>query len=154
LVVDGDALYVDSNGNGDLTEKGKRMALLELEGEITEPDRGTTHTSLRLTPQKDGGIVVSLMTEGKYRQRSGHVMFARRSQEAPIIHFNGPVSVRFFYAEASADCGKVAPPASDLDPRERLRQRLGKDIPLPGERRRNKVVSLEAVLGTPGLGEG
>jgi hypothetical protein len=153
LVVDGDVLYVDRNGNGDLTQKGKRMALMEAEGEITEADRGATHTSLRLTPQKDGGIVVSLMAEGKYRQRSGHVMFARRSQEAPIIHFNGPVSVRFSSAESYTGRGKVALPAADLDPRERLRQQLGKDIPVPGERRPNNVISLGAVLGTPGLGE-
>src|SRR5215831_16607005 len=41
LVVDGNVLYVDRNGNGDLTEKGKRVSLMEPEGDITEPDRGT-----------------------------------------------------------------------------------------------------------------
>jgi hypothetical protein len=99
-------------------------------------------------------MVVSIMTQGKYRQRSGPVTFAGRSQEAPIIHFDGPVSVRFFNAEAYTDRGKVESSVADLSPKERLRQQLGKDIPLPGERRPKRVVSLEAVLGTPGLGEG
>ena len=154
LVIDGDVLYVDRNGNGDLTQKGKRMALMEPGGDITEPDRGTKHTALRVKPQKDGGIVVSMTTDGKYRQQSGHVMFAGRSQDAPIIHFNGPVSVRFSSAVAHTDRGKIETSAADLGPKERLLQQLGKDIPLPGERRPNKVVSLGAVLGTPGLGEG
>src|SRR5215831_15666476 len=108
LVIDGDILYVDRNGNGDLTDKGERTALMAPEGEITEPDRGTKHTALRVTPQKDGRIVVSLMAEGKNRQRSGPVTFAGRSQDAPIIHFNGPASVRFTSAEAYTDRGKVA----------------------------------------------
>jgi hypothetical protein len=154
LVVDGNVLYVDRNGNGDLTEKGKRMALMEPEGDITEPDRGTKHTALLVKPQKDGGMVVSIMTQGKHRQRSGPVRFAGRPQEAPVIHFNGPVSVRFSSAEAYTDRGKIESAAADLSPKERLQKQLGKDIPLPGERRPNKVVSLGAVLGTPGLGEG
>jgi hypothetical protein len=154
LVVDGNVLYVDRNGNGDLTQKGKRMALMEPGGDITEPDRGTKHTALRVKPQKDGGIVVSMTTDGKYRQQSGHVTFAGRSQEAPIIHFNGPVSVRFSGADAHTDRVKIESPAADLGPKERLLQQLGKDIPLPGEHRANKIVSLGAVLGTPGLGEG
>src|SRR5262249_21884448 len=95
LVIDGDVLYVDRNGNGDLTEKGKRLELMERECDITEPDRGTKHTGLLVKPQKDGGMVVSIRTQGKHRQRSGPVSFAGRPQEAPIIHFNGPVSVRF-----------------------------------------------------------
>jgi hypothetical protein len=154
LVIDGDVLYVDCNGNGDLTEKGERMALMAREGEITEPDRGTKHTALRVSPQKDGRKVVSLMAEGKYRQRSGPVTFAGRSQEAPILHFNGPVSVRFFSASADTDRGPAKTAPVDLSPKERLLQQLGKDIPLPGERRPNKVVSLGAILGTPSLGKG
>ena len=154
LVIDGDVLYVDRNGNGDLTEKGERMALMAPEGEITEPDRGTKHTALGVTPQKDGRIVVSLMAEGKYRQRSDAVTFAGRSQDAPIIHFDGPVSVRFSSASADTDRGPAKTAPVDLSPKERLLQQLGKDIPLPGERRPNKVVSLGAILGTPSLGKG
>jgi hypothetical protein len=154
LVIDGDVLYVDRNGNGDLTEKGKRMALMKPECDITEPDRGTKHTGLLIKPQKGGGMVVSIMTEGKYRQRSGPVTFAGRPQQAPIIHLDGPVSVRFFSAEAYTDPPQVETALADLSPRERLRQQLGKDIPLPGQTRPKRVVLLGAALGTPGLGEG
>ena len=154
LVIDGDVLYVDRNGNGDLTEKGERMAILAPEGEITEPDRGTKHTALRVTPQKDGGIMVSLMAEGKYRQRSGPVTFAGRPQEAPIIHFDGPVSVRFSSAVPDTDRGMVEPSAADGGPKGLLLRKLGKEFPLPSERRRTKAVSLCAVMGTAGLGEG
>jgi hypothetical protein len=49
LVLDGDILYVDRNGNGNLTEKGKQVAALKptqvyAAGNITEPDRGSKHT--------------------------------------------------------------------------------------------------------------
>src|SRR5215468_22156 len=40
LVLDGDVLYVDRNGNGDLTEKGERVADPDSAyepGDITEP---------------------------------------------------------------------------------------------------------------------
>lgn len=130
LVLDGEVLYVDRNGNGDLTEKGEQVALIKVNNlyavdDITEPDRRAKHTALLVMPQKGGGVAVSIMTEGKHRQRSGPLTFAGRSQDAPIVHFNGPVSVRF----ASA-------------------------VPLPGDRRQPKAVSLGAVMGTPGVGEG
>src|SRR5262249_21300210 len=82
LVLDGEVVHVDRNGNGDLTEKGKQVPLSGLDAQISEPARGIKHMALRVTPQKDGGMVVSLMTEGKYRQRSASVPFARRPQEA------------------------------------------------------------------------
>ena len=157
LVLDGDVLYVDRNGNGDLTEKGELEAdpdgAYHL-GHITEPGGQTKHIGLLVRREKDGMVLSCTRTKGKYPQRSGHVVFASRSQEAPVIHFNGPVSVRFSSAEAPTDGGKVGSPAVDASPKERLLQQLGKDIPLPGERRPNRVVSLGAVLGTPGLGEG
>src|SRR5215831_902468 len=52
LVIDGDVLYVDRNGNGDLTEKGERLESMEPECDITEPDRGTKHTGLLIKPQE------------------------------------------------------------------------------------------------------
>ncbi len=129
LVIDGDALYADRNGNGDLTEKGEQLitksppAFPEI-GEIVEADSGARHTGLRIIAQKDGSITVSIKSEGKQLQRSGGVRFATRSKEAPIIHFNGPVSVQFTHAETT-------------EAREVI-----------------KAVILGGVLGTPGLGEG
>jgi hypothetical protein len=154
LVLDGDVLYVDRNGSGDLTEKGKGVALSRALGDITEPGHGPKHTALTVTASEDGGMVVTITAEGKYRQRSGRVTFAARSQEAPIVHFNGPISVRFSSAVADSDRGKVARAAADMSSRELLLRQLEKESRLPGERRLTKTVSLGAVIGTAGLGEG
>jgi hypothetical protein len=154
LVRDGDVLYVDRNGNGNLTEKGKRVASLGAVGDITERDRGTKHAGLTVTALKDGGMVISITTEGKYRQRSGRVTFATRSQDAPIVHFNGPASVRFSSAVAYSDRGQQGPSAADMDPRELLLKKLDKQPWLAGKGGQAKAVSLGAVIGTPGLGEG
>jgi hypothetical protein len=153
LVQDGDVLYVDRNGNGDLTEKGKRVAGLAV-GDITEPGRGMIHKALSVRIQKDGSRVVSILTEGKHQQRSGQVTFAGRSQEAPIIHFNGPVRVRFTSAVTDTDHGKVEAPAAPPGSKERLLEQLDKGFSPPVARRQVKRVSLSAVMGTPGLGEG
>ncbi len=65
LVLDGDALYVDRNGNGDLTEPGEKLAKEKRPGRETEDDwysfevgdltvGGRTHKGLRVgfTPLK------------------------------------------------------------------------------------------------------
>jgi hypothetical protein len=153
LVLDGDTLYADLNGNGDLTEKDKRLDPEKPDSgspgvTLTEPD-GTTHTFLRVAPQKDGGRMVSLMTERKYLQRSGSVRFADRPREAPILHFNAPVSICISSAVSHEGRGWNDPPAAG----GRVRLPLGKDFPVPGDRRQ-QLVTLSAVMGTPGLGEG
>jgi hypothetical protein len=157
LVIDGDVLYVDRNGNGDLTEKGKRVPASKpnnayAPGDITEPGRGVKHTGLRITPQTDGRMVVSLMTEGKCRQRSGSVAFAGRPKEAPIIHFHGPLSVQFTSAAFDAGRDRIGAAIAEIGTKGPLK--LGKDIPLPAGRRREMTVTLSAIVGTPGLGEG
>jgi hypothetical protein len=158
LVRDGDVLYADRNGNGDLTEKGEKVVGQEsndfyVVGDVTESGRGTKHKALSVRRQKDGRMVVSQMTEGKYAQRSGRVTFAGQPQEAPVLHFNGPVSIRFVSAELVADSGKVGSAAASLSPKELLLKKLDKKFLLPGERRRTRVVSLCAVTGTEGLGK-
>src|SRR5436309_386901 len=54
LVLDGNILYVDRNGNGDLTEKGEALQGERNSwsvGEIMEADGKTKHTSLTITDQ-------------------------------------------------------------------------------------------------------
>lgn len=93
LVVDDDFLYVDHNCNGDLTEAGKRIMI---QGEklplITEPN-GTKHqiglrrtkTGFGLSSKDYGGQYVG----STYRK---DLLFADRPQDAPIVHFNGPLT--------------------------------------------------------------
>jgi hypothetical protein len=157
LVLDGDVLYVDRNGNGDLTEKGERVAAQKPNnvysaGDITEPDRGTKHTGLVVTVQKDGGMLLSIMTEGKYRQRTASIRFAGRPRQAPIVHFNGALSLRFTSAVATTSSDRVAAAIAEIGAKGRLK--LGKEIPLPADRRKQGTLTLSAVVGTAGLGAG
>jgi len=154
LVLDGDVLYVDRNGNGDLTEQDDRVVPEKPDNgspglTLTEPD-GTRHTYLTVAPQKDGGRAISVKSETKYLQRSGSVTFAGRAKEAPILHFNAPVSILFSSAVPHEQRGWSEPPAAG----GRVRLPLGKDYPVPGDRPKERVVGLSAVMGTPGLGEG
>src|SRR5713101_2454346 len=59
LVLDGDVLYVDRNGNGDLTEKRERFAGIKypegskwLIGDILEADGRARHTDLRIRSRR------------------------------------------------------------------------------------------------------
>jgi hypothetical protein len=109
-VLDGKkTLYVDRNGNGDLTEEDERFVLNEEEkqflvGDITERDGKTRHRNLRVRPpadpvQKgsDGYVLIEVEINGRY------IMFTTiemnqamaRPQDAPVRHLGGPLSVDF-----------------------------------------------------------
>jgi hypothetical protein len=104
LVRDGNVLYVDRNGNGDLTEAGERIAA-KVEGsdpvfeagDITEEDGRTKHTNL-LLQFHDSWTIVHLLVNGKQPQMASlgaqSLQFAARPQDAPILHFNGPLTIR------------------------------------------------------------
>jgi hypothetical protein len=185
LVLDGDRLYVDKNGNGDLTEEGECIhcsAFAPSRHPAHEADRsirvgdltigGLTHTELEIsqtqyrrkvdtsngtgatTPEDWQAYLDSIWRElpdgrdyfislhldprcygvfGEVKTsairhfawidgRGGHLAFADRPQDAPIIHFGGPLTLR-----------------ADLF--EKLRR--GKE-----------PAKTTVYLGTPGLGQG
>src|SRR5262245_568479 len=125
LVHDGDKLYVDRNGNGDLTEEGEEVKAVEqrsnrystTEGERVESwswkfDIGAVregklkHDALVITmahgehipkegkPRVVGHTFVAVKLEGKRQQTAyGSFAFARRPQDAPVVHFNGPLTI-------------------------------------------------------------
>jgi hypothetical protein len=107
LVLDGDTLYVDRNGNGDLTAKDKRVQVskdnnkLFQAGTLTEAD-GTAHTDFRV--QCIGqGMALSMTVQGKHHYHVGRrfdsdFQFAERKEDAPIVHFNGPLALGIQYA--------------------------------------------------------
>jgi hypothetical protein len=76
LVQDGDVLYVDRNGNGDLTEVGKRVELKQKSdtyrsfevGDITVD--GLTHTGLSVTQMKASPEIVGNDREWERIQKS------------------------------------------------------------------------------------
>lgn len=135
LVQDGDRLYVDRNGNGDLTETGEMIegtGSIYDEGGIRERD-GTLHGGLSVYRFADSRRCrVRIRTRGAHLQFAGHgeskLEFAIRPQDAPIVHFNGPLTFER-YAE------KVT-------------------LPRNVEGKSYRATSLRVLLGSPGLGEG
>jgi hypothetical protein len=77
LVQDGDTLYVDRNGNGDLTEKGKRVKIKDQSdshrsfevGDLTLD--GLTHTGLSVTQMKVSPETIGNDQEWERIKKSG-----------------------------------------------------------------------------------
>ena len=105
LVLDGDLLYVDRNGTGDLTGDGKQVkgsvrtfpngtavqTTFHQAGEVTDPDGTKTRLSVSCWQAKAGAAPgVSIKT---YEQSAGSLLFAEQPQDAPIVHFGGPLTI-------------------------------------------------------------
>jgi hypothetical protein len=144
LVVDGAVLYVDRNGNGDLTGPGKHVSVERKgagwvsfrPGQIGTPDGKTKFNLSRVSKGEDGCEVVIRLADGSFTHAGntgpGELQFAGRAQDAPIVHFLGPLTLQRF--EPSA--GSVS---AHLE---------------PGPLVRGQVNNLALVLGTVGLGKG
>jgi hypothetical protein len=160
-----DVLYVDRNGTGDLTEQGKRVAVTMRSGKrigpfsrrehtwyaprfaagaITERDGRARHTNLQVDVQ--GGYVgpyrpcqVSLKVAGRGRQVAGGnlLRFGDRPQDAPVIHFNGPLVLR-----PAMETGVMHVPNQGLPYYEEEALVRG------------RASNLYVQVGTPGLGRG
>jgi hypothetical protein len=165
LVLDGDDLYVDRDGTGDLTEAGKKVRLAKaypspnslyseqrqfLAGDLSEGKSGPTHTGLTVThcvynpkfvPAADEDkqskelldrnpgaavVIVALHVKGRLRQVAAPA-FSRTPADAPVLHFNGPLTFGFhakwFYGWPVFQRGPAG-------------------------------TNLAVVMGTPGLGQG
>jgi hypothetical protein len=151
LVLDGDALYVDRNANGDLTEVGERIVgkdnygpakqltadgipkhlYFDL-GEITESDGKTKHRLHAWVDQNADGAWEILPGASSVRPYVGsqraeeRVPLADRPKNAPVLHFDGPLTLGIMKRDAL------------------------------GERKlpRSKTTEMSVIIGTPGLGEG
>jgi hypothetical protein len=150
LVLDGDVLYADRNGNGNLTEKGERFVPARKEwglvweiGDVAAPGGRAVYTGLRVCDRSKSrgtsafapglGITVNVPI-GKTRvpQSAGTLVyyhryrldFAARPNDAPVIHFGGPLAMML------------------LKP-ERLSAGMKAGV----------TYDLEARVGTPGLGK-
>lgn len=143
IVVDGQRLYVDRNGNGDLTEPDELVrsstsadyAYQSFQlGQIREVGGATLHDDLRLWVYDDAQFVCSIALARGSRQHVGsggqrvRPRLAARPQDAPVIHLNGPMTL--------ARHGGI-----EFYPRG------GENIDDPESR-------LRVMIGSPGLGEG
>jgi len=136
LVLDGDVLYVDRNGNGDLTEKGERINQVRASdetngfpiGDLSLPDDSFPKNSSGLWVYghtHQGAATDSMRFRITINQKTWFATckeFADRPKDAPIIHFN-------FEGPLTFVC---------LDP----------PTFVPG-----KTANLVIHIGTPGLGE-
>lgn len=98
LVVDGKAVYLDHNGNGDLTEQEDRLAEPGADFRpvpLTVAGKGTHYevTKVHLSKRGEEEVVfVGASTRGKFRQY-GDAILADRPQIAPLLHFDGPLTM-------------------------------------------------------------
>jgi hypothetical protein len=143
LVLDRDVLYVDRNGNGDLTEPGKQARVATpnqdpasfedieiLDGKTTHRFGFFLYGWFSLKFGKGGRLEPALDITWKDQQRYGAwgderspLVFASRPEDAPIVHIGGPL-------------------------------RMGFEIRSPLERQAKQSYKLSAGVGTPGLGPG
>jgi hypothetical protein len=117
LVLDGDTLHVDRNGNGDLTEAGESTKPQQTDTDpasfkpitIFGPD-GKTEEKLDFAlygwfDYKNGknapaiGPAVHVRWKnrvfGSWGDETGNCKWASRPQEAPILHIDGPLQMGF-----------------------------------------------------------
>lgn len=111
LVLDGNDLYIDRNGNGDLTEPGERLSgevggnWHRFQASVIQDASGRSREimlHLRRFNCADGkcaGLVIVL--DGKRKQFVGFdeanpFRFAHKSQQAPVVHVEGPLEIRLY----------------------------------------------------------
>jgi hypothetical protein len=105
LVVDGEVLYADRNGDGDLTGKDERLPIKFVPrwgfqvGTITPREGGDPFAlEVEVKPGRDGQISYMIWCrprngQGFLQRTDGVLLFADRPQEAPVMHFGGPLTL-------------------------------------------------------------
>lgn len=136
LVLDGKTLYVDVNGNRDLTEAVKkwtneRGTFFRIP-QIVEND-GSVHKDLQVNSFGNGTFTLRIGHQEHRQQYAGigrmdKPTWGDKPDNAPIIHFNGPMTL----------------------------ERYGPVYTLPrmGATSQSRAYKLRLLLGTPGLGQG
>jgi hypothetical protein len=109
LVLDGNqTLYVDRNRNGNLTDPGEKVTSPEglfRIGELVEADGKTRYTQVtvgldRQYPVGEDKVLVKpfevqAMVRGQFESYAEPI-FSQKAEQAPIVHFGGPISMRVF----------------------------------------------------------
>src|SRR5262249_4035052 len=108
LVMDDNSLYVDRNGDGDLTATGDRATFNEPygrweSGDIRVPDSKLRYKlSLRTFERATAGVQVSVHEDGTKSYIIGDpdadpLVFAGHPSEAPVAHVAGPPGINLSY---------------------------------------------------------
>ena len=110
LVIDGDQLYADRNGNGDLTDEGERKRAITSGGKegtffefgaLTTINGKKVHLAVRHHPKQAEADRLILSIDGRDLQyvssdEKGPLRFSDRPKDAPVVYFNGPLAMRPF----------------------------------------------------------
>lgn len=106
LVLDGDVLYADLNGNGDLTEpedrlnpqkRGKDTHVFKVDS--IRDRSGRTHKDFFLSVERDGQWQLQIDVDESTRQRAFIDEPAKKLKQARIVHFGGPLKMRLWRAK-------------------------------------------------------
>ncbi len=124
LVTAGEAFYADTNGDGDLAEQGKRLYAVGNYRSLVFLDPGTTtmwfpvpeneriyevgdifdaatRTWYNVTVRRSGRLKTAVFdvlvdVKGKFRQLGQLPRFGDSPQNAPVLHFDGPLTAGLF----------------------------------------------------------
>jgi hypothetical protein len=102
VVLDGETLYLDRNGDGDLTGREKGFSIANLhcrDVELCHPDGETRYiveciAACRIEGQAWQPILAGMDVRGKFPHRlRAHSTPSDQPENAPILHFRGPLTV-------------------------------------------------------------
>lgn len=119
-----DVLYIDLDGDGDLTAQNERVTDQDADGRfkipvLVDPKSGAEHTdfSLRLSSGSKRSHMLSIRWRGQYKigggypvdPDEGYMQFGKSPEEAPVVWFNGDGPFRFqpWYNHALAIGGET-----------------------------------------------
>lgn len=136
LILDGDTLFIDRNGNLDLTETGENVKgrsrpqgqrELEFNAETITAKEGVPPKTRLEVVAVPGLTFVYCHSEGQPWQRAvvdgeGYLAFSEKPQSAPVLHFQGPLTIGLRF-----------------------------DHPF---KRHGSLEHLDIMMGTPGVGHG
>jgi hypothetical protein len=99
VVIDGETLYLDRNGDGDLTDPKERFAKLEecRNIELVDPDGKTHYVITSIGQFQEAGaqhliVSVDVRADHPYQQYCG-AKLGDRPGDASISHFHGPLTM-------------------------------------------------------------
>jgi len=123
IIRDGEDLYVDLNGNGDLTEPAERIRggyqaatsdqfRFNLDVMPTNDVGGTKYTRLNVLsysnfPEGEWHLSAQV-SDNDFWQGAGRIKPARSAADAPVVHVNGGVSVIPYFGERFSKPRRVA----------------------------------------------
>jgi hypothetical protein len=165
LALDGDVLYVDRNGNGDLTGDANKVHRLKAQGqapgnfacgELVGADGKTLCKGLWVSGSlEEGDMWIDIHLDGEHRQSAGvdangFLQFADSPRRAPIVHFNGPLTMTL---APVTEITRTATLVKKGDKAEVVTETKARAI-LPTFVRGAKHAELRVAVGTVGQGKG